>query len=174
MDSKELLFFFLDACHMVKPPDIATKCTELFPELINESDSRVLPPHGCSHITIRRDRYFIYDPVLMAPSETTSTAALMGAIFKDTVYCQLPAGAGADQTYQNGRVLPHSFAATHYRNQWRSSSWLVQIKHRRCIRQIPLDHARVQDNKELVHMLDNFAAYLSKAHNASLCFCLHL
>lgn len=158
MDSKELLFF-LDACRRGEVADVAKMC-ELFPELINERDNKGFTP---LIIAAYNDQAEVVAILLQAGADSAmgdrnGNTALMGAVFKG--YDAIAHGlldAGADPNVQNGQgATALTFAATFHRNQL--AQRLLQAGADKSIAdtfgKTPLDHARVQDNEALVHMLE--------------------
>jgi ankyrin repeat protein len=158
MDTKELLFF-LDACRRGDRGDV-TKMCELFPELINESDNKGFTP---LIIAAYNNQLGVVETLLQAGADTTAgdrngNTALMGAIFQgyDAIVHKL-LHAGADPNMQNGQgATALTFAATFHRNQL--AQRLLQAGADKNIAdafgKTPLDHARVQGNDVLVHILE--------------------
>jgi ankyrin repeat protein len=158
MDSKELLFF-LDACRRGDAADVAKMC-ELFPELINESDSRGFTP---LIIAAYNNQGEIVRILLQAGADSSigdrsGNTALMGAIFKGyDAIADMLLEAGADPNVQNGQgATALTFAATFHRNSL--AERLLQAGADKSIAdafgKTPLDHARVQDNAVLVQLLE--------------------
>jgi len=158
MDSKELLFF-LDACRRGDEADV-TKMCELFPELINEPDSKGFTP---LLIAAYNNQPAIAQRLLQQgafadAADRNGNTALMGAIFKGyPELVDLLLNAGAHPDTQNGQgATALTFAATFNRTE--IAQRLLQAGADKTIPDAfgkrPLDHARVQANEAMVQLLE--------------------
>ena len=158
MESKELLFF-LDACRRGDEEDV-TKMCQLFPELINESDNKGFTPLIIAAYNNQAEvvAILLQNGADSNIGDRNGNTALMGATFKgyDAIAHKL-LDNGADPNVQNGQgATALTFAATFHRNQ--VAQHLLQAGADKSIAdtfgKTPLDHARVQDNEALVHILE--------------------
>ncbi len=161
MESKELLFF-IDACRRGDIADTEKVC-ELFPELVNEADTK-------GHTPLIIAAYNNHPEVVAVllrngananAQDTAGNTALMGAAFKGykPVVEQL-VKAGADVNLRNGQGAPAlTFAATF--GQLDIAEYLLshgaRVDHRDSRGKSPLDHAVLQENEAMVALLEKHA-----------------
>jgi ankyrin repeat protein len=159
MDSKEILFF-LDACRRGDAGDV-TKMCELFPELINEQDSKgfaplVIAAYNNQPVIVQ---LLLQHGAFADAADCNGNTALMGAIFKGyPEVADLLLAGGADPDTQNGQgATALTFAATFNRTEM--AQRLLEAGADKKIPdkfgKLPIDHARVQGNEALVQLLED-------------------